>query len=481
MIGLIAILVFAGIGLSSRFEYLKKHTHTLYEVVHNEQAIGLVSDPDIVNQYILNLQSRLEEQYPDVHIVVDSGHIAFEKKDILDGEPQDKAVLKRLQAAIGSHAVGVALKVDGQTVGIVKDQATADRILDQIKAPFVSEDQPLSDSKTDKGKVRILSASSKPEESSPDVLSRDVGFVQKVEQEPIDIQPNQFSNPDQVAEKLKTGGVQPVQYEVQQGDCISCIAHKFHISEQVIYDNNSWIKGDFLNIGDKLNLTVYKPLLSTRTVEQIRQTVDVPFPEEYTKDETLLRGVVKTVRPGKNGKKVQIVEMTKIDGIERGSKVISEQVTEPPVAAQYLEGTRVISGLGTGHLRWPVDHHKITRGFGWQKAIFVAPNAEGNEFHEGDDIVSSTGNRNILAADTGKVIFVGTENGYGNCVKIDHLNGYVTFYAHLSKSYVKVGQIVEQGQTIAYMGSTGWATGIHLHFGVYRNGKLVDPINYLGK
>jgi septal ring factor EnvC (AmiA/AmiB activator) len=86
-----------------------------------------------------------------------------------------------------------------------------------------------------------------------------------------------------------------------------------------------------------------------------------------------------------------------------------------------------------------------------------------------------------LAVNDGVVIFSGRKGGYGNVVKIRHKGGYVSLYAHQSKIRVKRGQRVKKGQIIGYVGSTGRSTGPHLHFGLYKKGRAIDPLKVLKK
>ena len=99
------------------------------------------------------------------------------------------------------------------------------------------------------------------------------------------------------------------------------------------------------------------------------------------------------------------------------------------------------------------------------------------KFHAGEDIPASYG-AEILAAASGTVTTAGWVSGYGNYTVIDHGGGTMTAYGHQSSILVSVGQYVQQGQVIGYVGSTGNSTGPHLHFEVYQNGSTVDPKSF---
>ena len=101
-------------------------------------------------------------------------------------------------------------------------------------------------------------------------------------------------------------------------------------------------------------------------------------------------------------------------------------------------------------------------------------------YHKGLDIAAPMGTPE-LAADAGRIMVSGwpDNTGYGNRVMIDHGNGYVTLYGHMSKIYVTVGQTVRRGDVIGTVGSTGRSTGPHLHFEIRKFGVAVNPLDYL--
>ncbi len=131
------------------------------------------------------------------------------------------------------------------------------------------------------------------------------------------------------------------------------------------------------------------------------------------------------------------------------------------------------SGQGTGSLIYPVNG-PITSPFGWR----IHPILGYRKFHTGVDFGVGYGTP-IRAADSGTVIYATWMGGYGNVIIIDHGNGLSTLYAHQSGLAVGTGARVTRGQTVGYVGSTGFSTGPHLHFEVRVNGNPVDPMGYL--
>ena len=129
------------------------------------------------------------------------------------------------------------------------------------------------------------------------------------------------------------------------------------------------------------------------------------------------------------------------------------------------------SANASGSFLWPVASYVyVSSRFG----LRVHPITGKTKSHTGIDIASNQGTA-VYASDGGSVTLAGWNGGYGNCIMIDHGNGYVTLYGHLSSISVSVGQTVSQGATIGAVGSTGNSTGPHLHFEVLKNGTRIDP------
>lgn len=142
------------------------------------------------------------------------------------------------------------------------------------------------------------------------------------------------------------------------------------------------------------------------------------------------------------------------------------------VLEDFLVNTRVSEQSKPEGL--PVTAGFISSGYGQRRDPFTGRRS----FHHGLDFAAPTG-ETIAAVGSGIVEFSGYRDFYGNTIDVNHGNGYVTRYAHNSELLVEVGERVTRGQIIARVGATGRATGPHLHFEVWRDGRTVNPSQYI--
>ncbi len=122
---------------------------------------------------------------------------------------------------------------------------------------------------------------------------------------------------------------------------------------------------------------------------------------------------------------------------------------------------------------WPA-RGRITSGFGPRRHPIFGT----REMHTGIDIGAPSGTP-VFAARPGRVTYAGYESGYGKLIVIDHGSGVTTRYSHLSVIEVRIGQVVQHGEVVGRVGSTGYSTGPHLLFEIRVNGRPLDPLKYL--
>lgn len=174
-------------------------------------------------------------------------------------------------------------------------------------------------------------------------------------------------------------------------------------------------------------------------------------------------------------RELKVGEVLRIPGAQRPTtRVVEADSPEPtppsrPVVAPERRQPKVVKvGTTNGPLAWPL------RG-----VLYARFGRKGREPHDGIDLAAPAGTA-VKTAAPGTVLYAGEQQGYGLIVIVEHAQGLVTLYAHNRDVRVRTGQKVRDGQVVATVGDSGKTSGPHLHFEVRREGKPVDPLEYLG-
>jgi len=154
---------------------------------------------------------------------------------------------------------------------------------------------------------------------------------------------------------------------------------------------------------------------------------------------------------------------------------LKRQEEEARKKAQEQNKKTAVKSIGELNFLWPVpSSSRVTSTFGQREA----PVEGASTTHKGIDIGASSGSK-ILAAESGTVVLATYSESAGNYVMISHGNGIYTVYMHMKEIKVGLNDSVKRGDQIGTVGSTGYSTGPHLHFGIRANGEYVDPQNYV--
>jgi len=164
-------------------------------------------------------------------------------------------------------------------------------------------------------------------------------------------------------------------------------------------------------------------------------------------------------------------------GFTSALEQLEEQLEDRQQQLEILEGLmvdrKIESDVFIGGR--PLDSGWIASRFGQRPDPFTGKLS----FHAGIDFTTGKSGAEINTVAAGVVTWSGPRSGYGLMVEVNHGNGFTTRYAHSEKLFVEVGDVVSKGQNIALVGSTGRSTGPHVHFEVYKNGRVVDPAAYI--
>ena len=217
--------------------------------------------------------------------------------------------------------------------------------------------------------------------------------------------------------------------------------------------------------------TIFETLsdrLDVRARRSVTYTETIPFGTVTRENDAEYQDYRETVRQGQTGEAVVTAEIQTLDGEENERTIVARTVLRSASDEIVEVGTKNI-GIGTGSFVRPVSGYTFTSAFKWRWG----------RLHSGVDLAVPEGTP-VRASDNGKVILAeNSGDGYGNYIILDHGNGFKTLYGHNSALCVSVGDIVSQGDLIAYSGNTGNSTGPHLHFEIHLDDEKVDPERFL--
>ncbi len=249
-------------------------------------------------------------------------------------------------------------------------------------------------------------------------------------------------------------------HKVSDGETISAIATRYGVSVNTILWQNNLTARSVIRPGAELEIL---PVSGVVHLVKSGESL-ISISKKYGIDQ----GLINETNSLSDGDSLKIGQALIIPG---GSK-ITTAVSRPQYASNtQVDLKKILTGsesrgssTGTGKMLWPTSWRVITQYYSWR--------------HHGLDIDGDY-NSPIYAADDGVVTRAGWGTGYGNMYIVDHGNGIVTYYAHLSKLYAKLGDVVKRGDVLGMMGTTGWSTGTHLHFEVRVNGAQMNPLQYI--
>ncbi|MBC2856937.1 MAG: M23 family metallopeptidase [Cetobacterium sp.] len=246
-------------------------------------------------------------------------------------------------------------------------------------------------------------------------------------------------------------------YVIEEKDTINSLAKKFDTTPEFIFANNPNKDLRKLVVGEEIEIPNKQGIFYTLEKKDTFFSLEKSFgtkSEDIKSDngiENLIPGITIFLRSPKIN-----------DTFKRG---LLSYVKKPPIKKPTLPSLM---------FRNPLNQMFITSNFGTRKHPVVKKIMS----HRALDLRAGNGTK-VMASEKGVVKFTGYSKNYGNLVIIQHKGNFETRYAHLSKITVKEGQTVSANQMIALSGSTGRVTGPHLHFEVRKNGKVLNPLDYL--
>jgi murein DD-endopeptidase MepM/ murein hydrolase activator NlpD len=235
-------------------------------------------------------------------------------------------------------------------------------------------------------------------------------------------------------------------YRVKQGDSVSKIAAAHSISMDAIIASNGISNARRLRVGETLRLPN-------------------------------MDGIPYVVKKGDSLSKISTAMGVPLAAILDANDIQTDTITQGTML--FVPGARMRSEdlkMALGELFIYPIRGRLTSTYGWRSD----PISGVRRFHAAIDLAAPIGVP-VKAAMDGRVSAAGVNSTYGKFIIITHSGGYQTLYAHMNAFAVKQGAYVEQGAKIGEVGNTGYSTGPHLHFSIYRNGKAQNPLDFLNR
>ena len=258
------------------------------------------------------------------------------------------------------------------------------------------------------------------------------------------------------------------EYTVQAGDTIENVAFNNKISPEELLLSNTALTSttNLLYPGQKLKIVETNPQISVVEESYVVEDIESQYTTEERYDDNTVIGQDKVIQEGENGLERVSQKVRKVNGIINYVDPQGKTVLKEPVSRIIVKGNKYIPDVGsTTSWGWPTDSGwTLSSGYVWR----TNPVTGKRELHGGLDISGTGYGSKIYATKNGRVKEASYHYSYGNHVIIDHNNGYLTLYAHMSRINVKVGQVVARGDVIGFVGMTGTATGPHVHYEIWK-------------
>ena len=441
LIGTMTFILVSG----SAMVYFNSTASAAYLVV-NGQKLGMVSSVTKGQQIVDNILTKRGQVIGKVAKTHD--HLEYEtvrvKKSELLGVMSDN----ELQKVLTSYIDGCALEIGGKQVAILPTQDDVNTLLKTYQDFYT-----------------------KPSDTHQ---VKSVVFSESIVTKPVEAQPDQVKLIDQALKELEDGKITSTEYIAQANDSWWLIARKNNMkTKEVLAGNPGMTEDSKIQSGQKIKIVSVSPYLTVTSKGILTSTETIAYDVVTTTDTEIASGKTVVKEQGSVGSKIVTYSYLEKNGQNISKQVEEEKVIKQPVTQVVAKGPVLTavsmtsaasrgSSSSTG-IAWPLSG-PINSPYG----------SRWGSFHNGLDIGGVTGSPYSAAA-SGEVVTAGWGGGYGNMILIDHGNGVMTRYGHSSRLLVSVGQHVSQGQTIGLVGSTGNASGPHLHFEVILNGSTVNP------
>lgn len=476
------------------YRKLADEPQTVYRVYLKGKSLGLIKSKQDLENYIDKEQEHLKQKYnvekvyapDDLDIVKE---VTYNKKIATTKEIYEK-IQDKSPFTISGYAIvikglktqtneGKKIKTKDQTLYVLDKKVFTTSLEKAIKS-FVKEED-YENFKNDTQKEI--------KDTGKTIENIYIENKIMIRKQNIPVTETIYMNEEDLSKYLLFGTTKEQQkYTVNEGDTISDVAFNNKISNEEFLIANPEFKDEnsLLFPGQQVTLGILKPQFNLIEEDHVVEYQEKKYTTETRYDNSQMVGYEKTIQAGVNGQNKVTQKIKKVNGDTTNVVITNTEEIKPVTNEIIVKGGKKSnynnwSGGGSapanvGEWYWPTRvPYYLSSGFGWRWGAL----------HDGQDIAGCGEGSPIYAAQSGTVVVSSSKYDNGQYIVVDHHNGYYSMYAHLCVGcrYVSVGANVSKGQVIGGMGHTGFATGTHLHFSIwrgypYRGGVALNPLSF---
>lgn len=462
-VGIISILIFY-LGFNYK---TSANPNIYYQVYLNGEKLGVIDDKEKLESYIDKQNKKYKKQFGVKKVYAPNGleikKIETYHSNLTSIKEIYQKIEKKEPFTIEGYQFNIK-KSDEETVTIYTlNKDIFDTAVESTIKTFIGEEQYQEYQENEQMKIETTGTIIEKIYIGEDIT------IKKVK---IPVTEQIYTDSATLAKFFVFGASEnQSKYTVKIGDTIEDVAFNHQISiEEFLISNPSFTSAkNMLFPGQEVIIGVTDPQISVVMEEYSVKDQEVKYSVEVEYDENKVIGQDEIVQNGENGLERVTQRVKYVNGVINYVDPISKEELKPTINQIIIKGDKYIPTVGsTTNWLWPTNSgYTIASDYVYR----INPVSGSRELHAAIDI-SGTGYGSPIYAVTNGVV---SESSYryqdGNYVCINHNNGYYTCYAHMSKRNAAVGQTVARGQIIGYVGQSGWATGPHLHFEVWKNGK----------
>lgn len=455
----------------------------LYRVYLSGKTIGYVDDKAVLEQYIDDAQVSLKEKYNVDKVYVPNDLDIVKEITYTEEISTEKEIYESIKDIAPFTIEGYIINIKG--IKIMTEEGgeitTEDQIIYVLDKEIFNQavKNTVSVFVEDEDYQNFIN-NTQPEIKDVGTLIEDIYIKNQItiKAGKVSTEEKIFTGVNELSQYLLFGTLEEHEkYIVKSGDVISDIAYnnKLSIEEFLIANPEFSSENNLLYEGQVVNLGLINPMFQLIEEDHVVEIQTKKYDTKIEYDTSLLVGFEKIKQQGEDGTVKVTQKVQKANGEIESVVITNTEIIKPSITKIIVRGSKVVPTVGNPNIwYWPTNKpYVITSSYGWRWG----------KMHEGLDISGTGYGSPIYAANNGIVDQAGYNSTNGNYIYINHNNGYYTIYAHMAKLYVKKGQAVSMGTQIGTMGSTGFSTGTHLHFSIYkgypyRGGVAMNPLRF---